>query len=186
MSNITASLVKELRERTQLGMMTCKQALVASDGDIEKAIENLRKSSALKAAKKADNVTAEGVVAVKVSSDNKFVAIIEINSQTDFASRDNNFQSFVDELLEKTVQQRITSLSSLLTEEVRTDIDLVKDKKVIGVVVNKINSIYKQIKKNEKSPNTDYLFANVDKENAFERSMKQMEIINSIDMRTLK
>ena len=54
------------------------------------------------------------------------------------------------------------------------------------MVVNKINSIYKQIKKNEKSPNTEYLFANVDKENAFERSMKQMEIINSIDMRTLK
>ncbi len=75
---------------------------------------------------------------------------------------------------------------SLLTEEVRTDIELVKDKKVIAMVVNKINSIYKQIKKNEKSPNTEYLFANVDKENAFERSMKQMEIINSIDMRTLK
>lgn len=70
---------------------------------------------------------------------------------------------------------------SLITESVRTDIELIPDKTVIAVVVKKINSIYKQIKKNEHSPNTEYLFANVDKANMFERSMKQMELVNSVD-----
>ena len=95
MSNISASLVKELRERTQLGMMTCKQALVENRGDIEKAIEYLRKSSALKAAKKSSNVTAEGVVGIKFSADAKFAVLIEVNSQTDFVAHDKNFLSSI-------------------------------------------------------------------------------------------
>jgi hypothetical protein len=70
---------------------------------------------------------------------------------------------------------------SLLTETVRKDIELVSDKNIIATVVKKINSVYKQIKKNEHSPNTDYLFANVDKENSFAKSMKQMELVNSMD-----
>lgn len=70
---------------------------------------------------------------------------------------------------------------SLLTESVRTDIELIGNKNVINMVVDKINTVYKQIKKNEHSPNTEYLFTNVDKKNSFSRSMKQMEIINSLD-----
>lgn len=71
---------------------------------------------------------------------------------------------------------------SLLTESVRTDIELITDKTIIAVVVKKINSIYKQIKKNEHSPNTEYLFANIDRANTFERSIKQMELVNSVDI----
>lgn len=73
---------------------------------------------------------------------------------------------------------------SLLTESVRTDIELINNKTVVATVVQKINSIYKQIKKNEHSPNTDYLFNNLDRENAFERSMKKLELVNSTDLQT--
>tara|TARA_A100001015_G_scaffold298362_1_gene381011 strand:- start:8575 stop:9672 length:1098 start_codon:yes stop_codon:yes gene_type:complete len=75
---------------------------------------------------------------------------------------------------------------SLCTEDVKTDIDLVKDKMIISNVVKKINSIYKQIKKNEKSPNTEYLFANIDKENAFEKSLKKIELLNTMDIQSRK
>jgi hypothetical protein len=71
---------------------------------------------------------------------------------------------------------------SLLTETVRTDVELVSDKNVVNTVIKKINSIYKQIKKNECSPNTEYLFANVEQANTFERSIKQMELVNSVDI----
>ena len=91
MTNITASMVKELRERTGLGMMDCKKALSDSDGDMEKAIEDLRKASGLKAAKKASRVAAEGVVMTKVSEDGNRGVIIEVNSETDFVARDDNF-----------------------------------------------------------------------------------------------
>ena len=73
---------------------------------------------------------------------------------------------------------------SLLTESVRTDIELINNKTVVATVVQKINSIYKQIKKNEHSPNTDYLFNNLNRENAFERSMKKLELVNSTDLQT--
>ena len=76
---VSASLVKELRERTGLGMMECKKALVETDGDIDVAIENLRKASGLKAAKKADRTAAEGVVAVKVAEDGRYRVMVEVN-----------------------------------------------------------------------------------------------------------
>ncbi len=75
---------------------------------------------------------------------------------------------------------------SLCTENIKTDIELVKDKAIIVNVIKKINSVYKQIKKNEKSPNTEYLFANIDKENAFEKSLKKMELLNSMDVQSRK
>jgi elongation factor Ts len=92
---ITASMVKELRDRTGLGMMECKKALNESDGNIETAIEELRKSSGMKAAKKAGRTAAEGVVAIKISDDKKVGVLLEVNSETDFVARDDNFLSFV-------------------------------------------------------------------------------------------
>src|SRR3990167_10004231 len=92
---ISAALVKELRERTGAGMMECKKALEASKGDIEAAIEELRKSGATKARKKAGRIAAEGAVAIAVASDNKHAVIIEVNSETDFVARDANFTAFV-------------------------------------------------------------------------------------------
>src|SRR5690554_900956 len=99
MAAITAAMVKELRERTGLGMMECKKALVEAGGDVDAAIEELRKSSGLKAAKKAGRTAAEGVSLVKVSDDNTVAYILEVNSETDFVARDDNFMNFANDVL---------------------------------------------------------------------------------------
>jgi len=91
---ITASLVKELRERTGAGMMECKKALVETDGDIDAAIEMMRKSGAAKADKKAGRVAAEGKIEIAKSDDGSTVALVEVNSETDFAAKDDGFQAF--------------------------------------------------------------------------------------------
>lgn len=91
---ITASLVKELRERTGSGMMECKKALVETDGDIDAAIEMMRKSGAAKADKKAGRVAAEGKIEIANSDDGATVALVEVNSETDFAAKDESFQAF--------------------------------------------------------------------------------------------
>lgn len=116
MSAISASLVKELRERTGLGMMECKKALVETNGDIEKAIDDLRKSSGLKAAKKAGRTAAEGVVAIKVADDNSYGVLVEVNSETDFVARDDNFLSFVSLVVEKAFADRQTDAAALAAE----------------------------------------------------------------------
>lgn len=113
MAEITAALVKELRERTGLGMMECKKALVAAAGDIEKAIDELRKSGAVKSAKAAGRVAADGVVAAKVATDGKFGVMIEVNSETDFVARDDNFKAFVADTLEKAFTGKITDVAKL-------------------------------------------------------------------------
>lgn len=97
MADISAAQVKELRERTGLGMMECKKALVESEGDMELAIDNLRKSSGLKAAKKAGRVAADGVVRVGVSQGRG--TLVEVNSETDFVARDDNFSAFADQVI---------------------------------------------------------------------------------------
>ena len=93
---ISAALVKELRERTGAGMMECKKALVETDGDLDAAIELLRKSGAAKADKKAGRVAAEGAIAVKVSEDGKQAAIVEVNCETDFVAKGDDFKAFAD------------------------------------------------------------------------------------------
>ena len=101
MAAFSTSTIKDLRDRTGLGMMECKRALTASDGDINKAIDDLRKSSGIKAAKKAGRIAADGVIAVKMSEDNKRGVMIEVNTETDFAARDDSFIGFVNESLDK-------------------------------------------------------------------------------------
>lgn len=98
MAEVTAALVKELRERTGLGMMECKKALVEANGDIETAIDDLRKSGQAKAAKKAGRTAAEGVVVAKIAADGKTGVLVEINSETDFVARDANFLGFADKV----------------------------------------------------------------------------------------
>jgi len=98
MAAISASQVKELRERTGLGMMECKKALTEAGGDIEVAIENLRKSSGLKAAKKASRTAAEGAVVTRVAEDGSYGVMVEINSETDFVARDDNFKGFAEKV----------------------------------------------------------------------------------------
>ena len=95
---VTAQLVKELREMTGAGMMDCKKALVETDGDIDKAVELLREKGLAKAAKKAGRIAAEGLVKVAFSADNKTAAIVEVNSETDFVAKNEEFVEFVDTL----------------------------------------------------------------------------------------
>ena len=116
MTSITASMVKELRERTGLGMMDCKKALSEASGDMEKAIEDLRKASGIKAAKKASRVATEGVVMVKISGDGNRGVIVEVNSETDFVARDENFLRFAGEALEAAYNENETSIEGLLSK----------------------------------------------------------------------
>lgn len=111
MAEITASLVKELRERTGAGMMDCKKALTEANGDIELAIENMRKSGAIKAAKKAGNVAADGVIKTKI--DGNYGIILEVNCQTDFVAKDAGFQAFADKVLDAAVAGKITDVEVL-------------------------------------------------------------------------
>ncbi|MCX4025453.1 elongation factor Ts [Endozoicomonas sp. SM1973] len=120
MAAITAALVKELRERTGLGMMECKKALVQAEGDIEKAIEELRKSGQAKAAKKAGRTAAEGVVAVKVADDASYGLLLEVNSETDFVARDDNFLGFVNTVLDKAFADKQTDVAKLMEGELET------------------------------------------------------------------
>ena len=114
MANITAGMVKELRERTGLGMMDCKRALTEAEGDINKAIDDLRKASGIKAAKKASRVASEGVVLTKIAEDGNYGVIIEVNSETDFAARDDNFLDFSQQALELAYSNREADVAALL------------------------------------------------------------------------
>ncbi|MGF6192241.1 translation elongation factor Ts [Serratia sp. 2723] len=111
MADITAALVKELRERTSAGMMDCKKALIESNGDIELAIENMRKSGAIKAAKKAGNVAADGVIKTKIVGN--YGLILEVNCQTDFVAKDGGFQAFADKVLDAAFAGKITDVDVL-------------------------------------------------------------------------
>lgn len=112
---IKASMVKELRERTQLGMMDCKKALVTAEGDMELAIENLRKSSGLKAATKAGRIASDGLVGIQVAEDSSMGIMVEVNCETDFAARDENFTTFVQTVVNRVYKSRETSVEALLT-----------------------------------------------------------------------
>ncbi|MBF8222672.1 translation elongation factor Ts [Halomonas sp. 328] len=114
MAAISASQVKELRERTGLGMMECKKALTEAGGDIELAIDNLRKSSGLKAAKKADRTAAEGAVVTRVATDGSYGVMVEINSETDFVARDDNFKAFADQVVDALFESKSDDVAALM------------------------------------------------------------------------
>lgn len=114
---MSAVLVKELRDRTGLGMMECKKALADAGGDVELAIENLRKLSGLKAAKKEGRTAADGVVAVKVAADNSYGVIVEVNSETDFVARDAGFLTFVNKVVEQAFASKQTDVAALMSGE---------------------------------------------------------------------
>ncbi|HAS61860.1 MAG TPA: elongation factor Ts [Vibrio sp.] len=106
MATVTAALVKELRERTGAGMMECKKALVEANADIELAIENMRKSGAAKAAKKAGNVAAEGAIIIK--EENGVAALLEVNCQTDFVAKDASFNAFAQEVAAEALASKVS------------------------------------------------------------------------------
>lgn len=113
---VTAALVKELRERTGAGMMDCKKALVETDGDIELAIENMRKSGQAKAAKKAGRIAAEGVILTKVEAGK--ATMLEVNCETDFVARDEGFLAFGNKLLDVAFEKGLNDIEALNASEI--------------------------------------------------------------------
>ncbi|MCW8919762.1 MAG: translation elongation factor Ts [Gammaproteobacteria bacterium] len=111
---ITAALVKELRERTGAGMMECKKALVETDGDMEGAIELMRKTGLAKADKKAGRIAADGLVVVKISDDGKQGVMVEVNCETDFVTKGDDFRNFCDEVAQVALAGRPADLDALL------------------------------------------------------------------------
>lgn len=114
MGAVTAAMVKELRERTGLPMMDCKKALTEADGNMETAIENMRKSSGMKAAKKAGRTAADGVVAIRVDENGQNATMLEVNSETDFVARDDNFLAFVDEVSTAAAEAKAENVEALM------------------------------------------------------------------------
>ena len=134
--NITAAMVKELREISGAGMMDCKKALTASDGDMDAAIEYLRKAGIATAAKKAGRIAAEGLVAVAVSEDQKTGAIVEVNSETDFVAKNAIFQEFVADVAHQALDTKATDMDGFMAEAWEKDPSItVKDALVAKVAV---------------------------------------------------
>ena len=117
---MSAALVKELRERTGLGLLECKKALTAAGGDVEVAIEELRKSSGMKAAKKAGRTAADGVVSMRITADGTSGVIGEVNSETDFVARDENFLSFVSQVMDAAVAAQTDDVTAIAGGDVET------------------------------------------------------------------
>ena len=113
MAEVTAKLVKELRDRTGLGMMECKKALQETDGDVETAIDNLRKSGQAKAAKKAGNIAADG--AIIIAQDGNKALLLEINCQTDFVAKDANFTTFAEQVAKLALENNTTDVAVIAT-----------------------------------------------------------------------
>ncbi len=114
---VTASMVKELRERTGAGMMECKKALVETDGDMDVAVEHLRKSGLAQADKKASRVAAEGKIALASNDDNTEVVMVEINCETDFVAKDKNFLAFADAIAANALELDSDDVESLMASE---------------------------------------------------------------------
>lgn len=124
---ISAAMVKELRERTSSGMMECKKALVEANGDMELAIENMRKSGQAKADKKSGRIAAEGIIGVKVSDDGKVAVIVDINCETDFVAKAEGFVNFVNSVTE-----------GLLNADIETDEQLLAMPLADGATVDEV------------------------------------------------
>lgn len=113
---ITASMVKELREMTGAGMMDCKKALSATEGDMDKAVEFLRENGLAKAEKKAGRIAAEGIVATNISADGKVAAIVEVNSETDFVAKNDTFKDFVADVAAQVAANDYADVDALLAD----------------------------------------------------------------------
>ena len=148
MAAITAKMVKELREKSGAGMMDCKKALTATDGDMEKSIDFLRENGKMKAAKKADRIAAEGLCYAEVSEDEKTGVAVEINSETDFVAKNEKFQNFVATVADQIMKTDVADVDALkastladgktvdelLTEEIATIGENIKIRRFVKIV----------------------------------------------------
>lgn len=138
---VSATMVKDLREKTGAGMMDCKKVLTETDGDMEKAIELLRERGIAKAAKKSDRIAAEGIVTAYVSEDAKVGSVVEINSETDFVGKNEEFRTFASDIAEQVALKAPSSVEELLTQRFIKD----ETKTVEEVLTEKIATIGEKI-----------------------------------------
>ena len=138
---ISASQVKELREKTGAGMMECKKVLTETDGDMEKAMDLLRERGITKAAKKSSRIAAEGLVDAYVSEDGKVGAVLEVNAETDFVAQNAEFQKFVKEVVEQVAKTNPANVEELLAQKSLVE----ADKTVQEVLTGKIATIGENI-----------------------------------------
>ena len=131
---VTASLVKELREKTGAGMMDCKKVLTETDGDMEKAIELLRERGIAKAAKKSGRVAAEGLVECYISEDGKLGAIVEVNSETDFVAKNEEFRTFVQNVAKQVLEKNPKDVEELLAQEAIFEAGKTVNESLIGKI----------------------------------------------------
>ncbi|MFR0078866.1 MAG: translation elongation factor Ts, partial [Blautia sp.] len=118
---ITAAMVKELREMTGAGMMDCKKALTATEGDMDKAVEFLREKGLATAQKKASRIAAEGLVKVMVSDDDKHAVAVEVNAETDFVAKNEKFQNYVAQVAEQAMETQAADIEAFLAEPWKFD-----------------------------------------------------------------
>ena len=114
---VTAAMVKELREMTGAGMMDCKKALAATDGDMDKAVEFLREKGLAGAAKKAGRIAAEGIVMTKMAADEKTAVVVEVNAETDFVAKNEKFQNYVADVAEQALASDATDMDAFMAEK---------------------------------------------------------------------
>ena len=138
---MSIALVKELRQRTGLGMMECKKALKAADGDVEKAIEEMRKSSGMKAAKKAGRTAADGVVKTRVSDDGSYGVLVEVNSETDFAARDAGFLGFVQSVVDAAYDSKETNVATLMAGDLESAREALVQKIGENIAVRRVDLV---------------------------------------------
>ena len=131
---VTASMVKELREMTGAGMMDCKKALSATDGDFDKAIEFLREKGLATAEKKAGRIAAEGLVATTIKDGDKVVAIVEVNAETDFVAKNEVFQTFVKEVVEQAADTDAADIDAFKAEKWALDTSMTVDEKLAAMI----------------------------------------------------
>ena len=131
---VTASLVKELREKTGAGMMDCKKVLTETDGDMEKAIELLRERGIAKAAKKSGRIAAEGLVEAYISEDGKVGAIVEVNSETDFVAKNEEFKTFVINVAKQVVEKDPKDVEELLNQEATFEAGKTVNEALVGKI----------------------------------------------------
>ena len=131
---VTASMVKELREMTGAGMMDCKKALSATDGDFDKAIEFLREKGLATAEKKAGRIAAEGLVATTIKDGDKVAAIVEVNAETDFVAKNDVFQTFVKEVVEQAADTDAADIDAFKAEKWALDTSITVDEKLAAMI----------------------------------------------------
>ena len=172
MAAITAKMVKELREKSGAGMMDCKKALTATDGDMEKAIDFLRENGKMKAAKKADRIAAEGLCYAEVSADEKTGVAVEINSETDFVAKNEKFQNFVAAVADQIMNNDVADVDALKASK------MADGKTVDELLTEEIATIGENIKIRR--------FAKVAEENGFIASYTHMggKIVVLVDVET--